>query len=474
MLRSEDVGVHYEAVGVIGNLVHSSQARGGGGGARGRGRGAGGSARAAAEAPPHSSCVRGRERDGEGARSPLPSTCCHASHPHHTRQPSTPPPPTPHPQHTPPPFTPPPPKDIKRQVLTEGALQPVINLLASPCSESQREAALLLGQFATTDNGGGRARAPPSPTPSPAPCPPPAPAAPAAPSPAARSFSPRPTRPPPQVPPHPSPPHTQTHTPPPPPQPPRRASRSAAPSRRSSACWPPPTPRCARWRRSRWGGSRRTRRTRWVGGCVGGGVLVCVGGGAPVWRLSPGCGRGAAPRPPRRWRAPDSAPPPLAPPPSPRRAWCSAAGCARCWTSSSRPTTTCSTTRPSRCARARARWGETGAGCGAHGSRRTACCCARWGGLLSCAVRPVPVMRTHRLAPRRGRSYGLSDNEDNVGDIVREGGMQRLMECSEKLQVQASKVRCAGARGRGARGRARRPPRACAASDGSLLGPPLP
>jgi hypothetical protein len=25
MLRSEDVGVHYEAVGVIGNLVHSSQ-----------------------------------------------------------------------------------------------------------------------------------------------------------------------------------------------------------------------------------------------------------------------------------------------------------------------------------------------------------------------------------------------------------------------------------------------------------------
>jgi hypothetical protein len=49
----------------------------------------------------------------------------------------------------------PPPKhqDIKRQVLTEGALQPVINLLSSPCAESQREAALLLGQFATTDNG---------------------------------------------------------------------------------------------------------------------------------------------------------------------------------------------------------------------------------------------------------------------------------------------------------------------------------
>ena len=25
MLRSDDVGIHYEAVGVIGNLVHSSQ-----------------------------------------------------------------------------------------------------------------------------------------------------------------------------------------------------------------------------------------------------------------------------------------------------------------------------------------------------------------------------------------------------------------------------------------------------------------
>lgn len=64
MLRSEDSGVHYEAVGVIGNLVHSST-------------------------------------------------------------------------------------EIKKQVLTEGALQPVINLLSSPCQESQREAALLLGQFAT-------------------------------------------------------------------------------------------------------------------------------------------------------------------------------------------------------------------------------------------------------------------------------------------------------------------------------------
>lgn len=40
---------------------------------------------------------------------------------------------------------------IKRRVLEEGALQPVINLLSSPCPDSQREAALLLGQFATTD-----------------------------------------------------------------------------------------------------------------------------------------------------------------------------------------------------------------------------------------------------------------------------------------------------------------------------------
>jgi hypothetical protein len=36
--------------------------------------------------------------------------------------------------------------------------------------------------------------------------------------------------------------------------------------------------------------------------------------------------------------------------------------------------------------------------------------------------------------------YGLSDNEDNVGDMIREGGMQQLLECSEKLQMQASKV----------------------------------
>jgi hypothetical protein len=40
---------------------------------------------------------------------------------------------------------------IKRRVLEEGALQPVIGLLSSRCGESQREAALLLGQFATTE-----------------------------------------------------------------------------------------------------------------------------------------------------------------------------------------------------------------------------------------------------------------------------------------------------------------------------------
>lgn len=39
--------------------------------------------------------------------------------------------------------------EIKRKVLEEGALQPVIHLLSSPCPDSQREAALLLGQFAT-------------------------------------------------------------------------------------------------------------------------------------------------------------------------------------------------------------------------------------------------------------------------------------------------------------------------------------
>jgi hypothetical protein len=35
--------------------------------------------------------------------------------------------------------------------LEEGALQPVIGLLSSSCTESQRESALLLGQFATTE-----------------------------------------------------------------------------------------------------------------------------------------------------------------------------------------------------------------------------------------------------------------------------------------------------------------------------------
>lgn len=65
MLRAEDQGIHYEAVGVIGNLVHSSV-------------------------------------------------------------------------------------NIKKRVLDEGALQPVIRLLSCTCTESQREAALLLGQFATT------------------------------------------------------------------------------------------------------------------------------------------------------------------------------------------------------------------------------------------------------------------------------------------------------------------------------------
>jgi hypothetical protein len=46
-------------------------------------------------------------------------------------------------------------------ILQEGALQPVINLLSSTCPESQREAALLLGQFATqtpNDDGPGADR----------------------------------------------------------------------------------------------------------------------------------------------------------------------------------------------------------------------------------------------------------------------------------------------------------------------------
>ncbi|KAL6993096.1 hypothetical protein U1Q18_011215 [Sarracenia purpurea var. burkii] len=67
MLRSEDAAIHYEAVGVTENLVHSSP-------------------------------------------------------------------------------------NIKKEVLLAGALQPVIGLLSSYCLESQREAALLLGQFPATDS----------------------------------------------------------------------------------------------------------------------------------------------------------------------------------------------------------------------------------------------------------------------------------------------------------------------------------
>lgn len=48
-------------------------------------------------------------------------------------------------------------QDIKKQVLRNGALQPVINLLQSPCRDSQREAALLVGQFAQYDNRAGPA-----------------------------------------------------------------------------------------------------------------------------------------------------------------------------------------------------------------------------------------------------------------------------------------------------------------------------
>jgi hypothetical protein len=40
--------------------------------------------------------------------------------------------------------------------------------------------------------------------------------------------------------------------------------------------------------------------------------------------------------------------------------------------------------------------------------------------------------------------YGLSDNEDNIPCIVQAGGLQRLYDCSERLQVQASKVGWAG------------------------------
>lgn len=47
---------------------------------------------------------------------------------------------------------------IKKKVLEEGALQPVINLLSSSCTDSQREAALLLGQFATGAQRAGAAQ----------------------------------------------------------------------------------------------------------------------------------------------------------------------------------------------------------------------------------------------------------------------------------------------------------------------------
>jgi hypothetical protein len=36
--------------------------------------------------------------------------------------------------------------------------------------------------------------------------------------------------------------------------------------------------------------------------------------------------------------------------------------------------------------------------------------------------------------------YGLADNEDNIPDIIKFGALLRLMDCSEKLTVQASKV----------------------------------
>lgn len=41
--------------------------------------------------------------------------------------------------------------NIKRSVLEQGALEPVIDLLHSTCSNSRREAALLLGQFAQSN-----------------------------------------------------------------------------------------------------------------------------------------------------------------------------------------------------------------------------------------------------------------------------------------------------------------------------------
>lgn len=48
--------------------------------------------------------------------------------------------------------------NIKRLVLAEGALQPIIGLLNSPCNETKREAALLLGQFAATQETDWRVR----------------------------------------------------------------------------------------------------------------------------------------------------------------------------------------------------------------------------------------------------------------------------------------------------------------------------
>lgn len=38
------------------------------------------------------------------------------------------------------------------------------------------------------------------------------------------------------------------------------------------------------------------------------------------------------------------------------------------------------------------------------------------------------------------RRYGLADNEDNIPDIIKVGALQRLVDCGEKLSVQASKV----------------------------------
>lgn len=42
--------------------------------------------------------------------------------------------------------------DIKRSVLQQGVLQPVVNLLQCSCRDSLREAALLIGQFAQCES----------------------------------------------------------------------------------------------------------------------------------------------------------------------------------------------------------------------------------------------------------------------------------------------------------------------------------